>query len=202
MKKIPWLIILILIAVIIFQRSCSNCDCPEFEVITEKVIVPGDSVIIEKEVPVPEPYYISSPPDTVTEYLYHEVDTGRILANYFLKRFYQDTLKDDSSAFIRHDFTIYRNRMTKSKLFFQNRRAKTVLKQELRPNAERKAKFYGGLAIGRKYNEFGAGLSLALSTKKDDLYTLTYDVINKDVYFSVFWKVRFKKPDLLTFPGM
>lgn len=189
MKNIPWLIILVLIGIILLERSCSDCDCPEIEIVTDTVIEPGDTVITEVEVPVPEPVYVELPPDTFL--IIQEVDTALILADYFKKRFYQDTLKDDTSAFVRHDFTIFRNRITGSRLHFQNRRPKTVIKQTISPSDSRRTKFYMGLAIGRNPEQFGGGLSLALNTKRDHLYAFSYDAINKDVYFSVYWKVSF-----------
>lgn len=197
MKNAPWLIILILIGIIIIQRSCSDGDCNDYE-ITDTVIIiePGDTIVLEKEIPVPEPVYVKLPPDTILQYL--KIDTAEILSDYYKKRFYQDTLKNDTDAFIRHDFSVFRNRLTNSKLFFQNKRKKLVIKQTLSPVESRKIKFYGGLSVGRKYNEFGMGLSLALCTRNDQLYALTYDVINKDVYFTIFWKIKFENKNIFT----
>lgn len=193
MKNTPWIIILILVAVIIFQRSCKNCNCPEITVTTDTIILPGDTVFTETELPVPLPVYIKQPGDTLYIYEQINVDTAAILKDYFALRFYKDTLKDDTSAFVQHNYTVTQNQVSKSKLIFKNRRPKTYITQTLSPVESRKMKFFGGLSVYHRYMNIGIAPTAGLLTKNDHLYTLQYDIFNKDFEFSIFWKISFSK---------
>ncbi len=190
MRNFPWIIILILVGIIIWQRSCVDPET-EFIIRTDTIIEPGDSIVVETQLPAPDPDTVILIPDTIIQL--QAVDTAAILADYFLQRIYRDTLKDDSSAFIRHDLTIYQNRITDSKLHFQNRRAKTVIKQTISPGESHRAKVFAGLSVGRSPEEFGAALNLALLTKRDHLYAAQYDFLNKDIYFTMYWKIKLKR---------
>lgn len=80
---------------ILFSRSCSS-PCPDISTDTTYIsyIIPGDSVLIPVHVNVPMPVYI----DTGSIiYIYVDVDTPAIIADYFRMKFYSDTIFQDSN---------------------------------------------------------------------------------------------------------
>jgi hypothetical protein len=50
-----------------------------------------------------------------------------------------------------------------------------------------------GLGIGRSVNSFGLAPSLLYISKRQSAYSLSYDLFNKDAYFTLYYKLNFKK---------
>ena len=59
--------------------------------------------------------------------------------------------------------------------------------------APRTNKILLGIGVGRSVEQFGLSANIGLMTKKDNLYTLSYDALNKDIYLTMYWKLSFRK---------
>lgn len=103
--------------------------------------LPGDSVpyTVYKDKPVPKIVtYRDTITDTITDtvivdgdtvVIIEPVDTTKILAEYYAKVEYNDTVKNDSSALIVIREILYKNRIQDRLVRFQNRRATAIVEQ-------------------------------------------------------------------------
>lgn len=165
--------------------------------------IPGDSTNTEINLPVPDPIFIYTGSthwypvykDTgQARWRYHDVDTNAILKDYHSRKVYNRILKDDSSAFISLQDTVSRNRLTGSKLIFNNRRPLSIIDSMNGkiPVNYQPVGLYAGFSVGRSSREFGIGPSIML-LRKNTCYSVVYDLTNKDLYFTVsapIWKPR------------
>jgi hypothetical protein len=189
-KYLPWIIIGILSILLVIMQQCRKTPEPEIVTTITHDTIPGDSIPYEVLLKKPYPVYRDT---GSTKWKYEKVDTCQILKNYYAENFYQDTLKDDTSALIVVNDIVTENQLQERKLTFQNRRA-TVINTTITNIGEiPRNKFFVGLAIGRSLNNFAVGPSILFVTKKSFAYGLTYDAINKDVYGSFYYKISFKK---------
>lgn len=98
MKKfIPYSIIAVLLVAIIILQQCRRNPGPEVTTVVTHDTIPGDSVPYEVLLPKPYPVY----KDTgSTKWKFKDIDTCAILRDYFAEYYYQDTMKDDTSALV------------------------------------------------------------------------------------------------------
>lgn len=98
-------------------RAC-NEGPPKYVVHTDTI--PGDSVpyVVYHDKPIP--YYVERWDTALIPY--PVFDTIEVIADYFATNYYQDTLKDDTSAFIAYSASVFMNEIQDLKLDFQNRR--------------------------------------------------------------------------------
>ena len=114
--------------IVLYTKECGKkekdpCyDNPETIILHDTI--PGDSIPFEVLVPAPYPVEIISPPETLWKTMV--IDTMAILSDYFSKRIYNDTLKNDSSALVAVLDTVYMNQLWSRNLIFQNRRATAI----------------------------------------------------------------------------
>ena len=192
MKSASYIIIIVLLAIIFLQRECNtsidNTDCNNtVEVVIDTI---HDTVEILSVQYVPSISYI----DTGSVlWKYHTIDTALILSDYFSKYYYQDTILNDTFGLI-----ILRDTITQNKISYRNPhisiyprliKQTTLLKQVAPP----KAKLFLGLGLGRNLTHFSLSPSLMLITKKETAYSLSYDLLNHDIYFTMYWKIRLRK---------
>jgi len=188
MKKAPWLIIGVLLIVIFLQRIWWPSKKP---MIKNETVTIYDT--IHDTVPYPVIRYVPKPvfKDTGSiKWKWHKVDTSAILQDYFSKHYYIDTLANDSIALIIIRDTVSRNRIIsrQKRLTFYPRTIKETTIRKI-PN---KRKLFVGLAIGRNPKQFALSPSILYTSRKDNAYAFSYDVLNHDIYLSMYWKIRFK----------
>jgi hypothetical protein len=139
--------ILILIALCTTAFYAGRRTAPLPQEIVLRDTAPGDSIPYAVPVKVPTPYLVHHI-DTVTVLL--PADTAAILAAYFAKAYYSDTLKNDTSAFIALKETVTQNRIVERILMFQNRRPTAITTTTVLPPAqEPKLQLYGGVLVGK-----------------------------------------------------
>jgi hypothetical protein len=121
MKTAPYIVIIGLLSFIMIDQ-CNRKPVPP-HVITETVIVPGDSV--------PVPYAVVLPGrDSIVydiEYMDRPIDTGAILADYFARVYGRDTLANDSSVLVYIDWMVTMNSLIWVKPYIQNRKVTTII---------------------------------------------------------------------------
>lgn len=194
-NKTPWIIIAILLCIIVLMREC-NCGkpCQQNADTVRTTDTVWDTARIVTLLPVPKPYQVIVPGDTQ----WMPVDTSGImdfyrakLRDYYTVRLYQDTLKDDTSAFVMLHDCVTINRLGERTLTFINRRPTALNTTIITNYAEApRNKVFIGPTVGRNINQFGIGASIMLITKKDHAYSYTYDITNKGHYLSMYWKIR------------
>ena len=190
-KIMPWLIVVILALALVltigyYRYVKVPTDCGN--VVTDTI--PGDRVPYAVDLPKPSPVIVFL--DTGKPYWrYYKVDTAAILADHYLSKVYKDTIKNDSSALVVVIDTVRQNALQSRGLIFQNRRAMFVT-APLSPDKEPKYSFLIGAAIGRSFNEFGFMPTVAILNRKGQMYQVSYDLIQKDIYIGALWKIQRK----------
>lgn len=122
--------------------------------------------------------------DTFTKFIYKtkyvpiplNVDTQKILKDYYSNRNYDDTLKNDTDAFIRITENISQNKIKDRKLFFINRRPTAIIKTTR--IISNKNKIYAGFYVNYVNSVPDGGLSLSFSSPKK-LYEVSYSPFSK-----------------------
>jgi len=194
-KYLSYLVIAALIVMIILMQQCRRT--PEPEVITTVIhdTIPGDSIPYEVLLPKPYPIY----KDTgSTKWKYKDVDTCAILADYYAEYYYQDTLKDDTSALVIVNDVVTENRLQSRKLTFQNRRP-TVINTTITNYGEMPAhKIYLGAGLNNSVvnfddNTLGLTANVLWVTKNRWAYEAGYDVFHKSFELTAFYNITFKK---------
>jgi hypothetical protein len=186
MNKAPWIIILFLILVIVLQRiwlpNRMQQRLPEtvYDTIHDTVIYPV-------------PQYV---PELVfrdtgrARWKWHQVDTAAILKAYYARHYYIDTLVNDSLV-----RAVVFDSVAQNQIIFREKQI-TVFPQKIFITKNRslpRAKLYLGFSLGRNPTAFSFGPTVLFTAKKNQAYSLSYDLINKDFYFNIYWKLRFRK---------
>jgi hypothetical protein len=189
-RIIPWALSVVLLIVIIIMGQCHRCQdcnpCTEPRVEIRIDTIPGDSI------PNPYPEIKPLPAKIVYVEVPAKVDTGEILRQYHAEVFGRDTLANDSSVLVILDWMITKNRPVFFKPEIANRKPVAINHYTTytfeNPPVN---KYFAGFSTGRSPDEFGFGPSGALLTKKETLFVLDWDMLNKDVYLTVLWKLNF-----------
>lgn len=189
LKNISWLLLCAALLYIIFLHECRSPVEPEI-IITHHDTTIYDTITDTIRIKEFYPKEVILPSDTF--FKYHEVDTPYILRDYFSKIFMDDTLKNDSSAFLRIQDTIYMNRLKYRKLIFKNNRPTEIKYETTIINPPKNILYIGG-ALGFCENNFNVSAGLFLKTKKDYLYGIYYSPVRKEYGSQIFIPVRLKK---------
>ena len=144
-KNIQTLLVVVLAALLLYQKGCSSTPPVEPEVITE-VVTRWDTLKVATKEYVPK--YIRK---TVVEIDTFQVpiDTISILKDYYAKYFYTDTIKVDSLGFIVINDTVTRNLISKrdvqSNIFIPTTTINNTIYLY-------KREFFGGISVGGMVN--------------------------------------------------
>ncbi len=158
-------------------------------IITTRVdTIPGDSIPYAVEVKKPVPVFIDT---GSTRWRDRPIDTGAILADYFARVVYRDTLKNDTSALVIVEDTVTQNRLQNRRLIFANRRPVAIIHTTVVNYPEEKWRIYFGgsvmtsaalneVALGGKLQSgnwlFGYEYGLLHNSHTVGLY---YNILNK-----------------------
>lgn len=185
------LIITILIIALIFTKECKRCpQCPE----------PITTIVMERDtvwdtIKITSTVYKPLPKETIWVNVPSDIDTTEILKRYYAKIYYEDILKDDTSAYILVKDTISQNSLYTRQYEFINRRpteintTTTVYQYDTCKECKRFNIGFGGF-LGGNLDTFNAGFSIMLQTNKKSSYTLSYDPINKVGEVGIYWMIK------------
>jgi len=189
--KYTWqLISCILVILLVLQRQCT----PEPKTVSSHTV---DTVTVVKTIHDTKTAYIPGINTVDTIYPEFPFDTLDMIADYFAVKVSNDTIKGENYSVAIRD-VISRNRI-------QSRKATADINVIIQTIHETdsiyyttdcpkpKAKVYAGIGIGGWTDKVGFAPSLAFNTKKDNLYTVSYDVVNQTAWLSMYWKIRLKK---------
>ena len=104
-KNIQTLLVIVLVGLLLYQRSCSSTPIPEPKVITE-IEVRYDTVKTIKETYIPK---WRTKTETIHDTVPADIDTLSILKDYYAKYYYSDTIKIDTVGYAIVNDTITRN---------------------------------------------------------------------------------------------
>lgn len=146
--------------------------------------------IIEVNKPVP---FLVKIPDiqyrTIYDTIIPIIDTLAILQDYLATVTYIDTLVNSEDLLFELTETLHKNRIEHRSFMYVNRRPVNaiVTVDVLKP----KNTFYFGPSAGGNVGTFGAGGSVALRTRGDNIFQYHYDFINKTHQGTVLWPIKF-----------
>jgi hypothetical protein len=209
MKKLvtlPNLLIVLLLAVVLFQTCGGNKDSKKPEIIKvdgkkyELLKHEIDTQYITKEKTV-----YKQGEDIAVEVIVHDtipqdIDTTLILKDFFAKRVYNDTLKlDDSLGLVTILDTISENKIlsrTWTAKVVQKEIKETIIVKDL-PKTQ--AYFGGNATFNRSDLLSGVGVGLLIKNKKDRIYQISTGLagqtanLNPYLNFGMYWKIKLKK---------
>jgi len=185
-KNIQTLLIVVLIALLFFQRSCSSTPTPDPEVIT-KIEVRYDTIETVKEVYVPK-WRTRVVTETIS--IPTEIDTTAILQDYYTKYFYSDTLQIDTVGFAIINDTISRNTVLARDVRTNILIPTTTITKEIYLN---KNELYWGVGLQGRTDQINyLGTELLWRTKKRSTYGFGLGV-NQDfqpvLSGRMYWKI-------------
>jgi len=188
----PYIIVIaILVVIIILMKECKRCPtCPEP---TTTVIHTRDTVW--DTIRLTSVVYKPLPKETIWVEVPADIDTNEILKRYYAKLYYEDILKDDTSAYIFIKDTITQNSIYTREWEFINRRptiintTTTINQYDTCKDCKRFNMGFGGF-LGGNSGTFQAGVSMMLQTNKKSAYTVSYDVINKTGNIGIYWTIK------------
>jgi hypothetical protein len=187
MKSILWIIIIFLLSILLLQRECT----PTHSVSSPPVYIYDtiyDTLIIQPKAYVPKPVYRDT---GSTKWRYHEIDTLKILQNYFSRQLYRDTIVNDSNALIVLNDTVSRNQII-SRLPQITLYPQTIYRTQYLVIPQ-KSSLHIGFSVGKNPSQFSLASSVMFQSKKGNIYFASYDFISHDVYLGMSWKITFKR---------
>jgi len=188
MKKIPYIIIIVLIAIIILQKQCHK-PCPP-----PRITIVYDSVPVFIKIPEYIPYETIIPGENTTETIYkYYTDSAKLRAliiEHYAKNMYNRVLVNDSSLYARIVDTVFANKLCQGQLFYLNRRATKIISNTTIVQPKRMF-FIGGSIGGNKEMLDNAGISLLLTTNKNSAYAIGNNFLIKqpNLQFTMYWRI-------------
>jgi hypothetical protein len=182
MNKLQYIVITALVIIIIYLFQSKPRE-------VEKIITKVDSIVIKSH-STDTVYYPRWQTKKITK-IDSFLDTVYILRDYNTKYYYQDTILNDFRGFAVVMDTIYRNRI-KSRQTLININERTIY-QTSYIQEPKKIKIGVGGGLSGWSDKFGFHVGLAAINKKENMFTLNYDLINKDIRFSYYCKIKLKR---------
>lgn len=151
-----------------------------------------DTLEIEIPASIPDPEYIYQDTGSI-KWRLQNVDTTAILYAYFSTVFYQDTIISDTNAFVVVRDSISQNLIKHRQIEYKAySHSKSEITTITKPERLRSKWFYG-IGVGGSPNSFGVDVGVLILNKKENAYALSIDPFNRDVKFSMYWKIRLSK---------
>jgi len=195
--KYTWQIICCaLVILLVMQRQCTRDPDLPAPASSHTVVTTYDTIPVYDTIPEHVPALVTQDsvlPDS-------SLDTLAIIADYFAVKSANDTLKGENYLIVIRDI-VTQNRIRSRKAEATiNIITETVHTTDSIPYPvpaddclKPRTKVYAGIGIGGWTNKSGFAPSLAINTKKDHLYSVSYDVINQTAWLQIYWKIKLRK---------
>lgn len=197
--KLSYLVIIVLVVIIILQRSCSEKHVNDVSVKTDTVWKHTNDTVY-KDVKIVEKIFVK--PENVNYYPGETIDTCKarfqnLLKEHLVRTVYSDTLKLDSLGTIVVRDTVWINKLYGKRSYTKNYKIPQVTKTiTITKQEEPKRQLYVGLNAFANRNDITAfSPGFIYKTKKDHIYqasigvsfdgTITYG-------FGTYWKIKIK----------
>jgi len=182
-------LVLLLIVLLILQRECHHCPkCPEAPKPQIIVQTKVDTLYYPWLVPVPRVEFR----DTGS---WHQsiqpIDTAAIVREFLTKNVYHRTLVNDTNALITLTDTVFQNKLCHGYLQAQFYSHTRIITQTttITPPAHRK--LFLGAEITMYPMDYSFAPSLLYLSKKDHVYSVSYNPFTKNIHFSTWWMISF-----------
>lgn len=190
------LINILLIGLVLMVRECgTNCpDIPSMGDTVTMVTHTTDTLTLDGKTeyfPVPFVVY-----DTLRDTVYRtHTDTLKAMHDYQLLRAYRLALFDDTNGKIDVLANVQFNKIQSWHYDGKVYNHQTTIERHHYVMEKPRIKLFAGLSVGYQIPEAKMQLApgLALLTKKEHLYTASYDPFNNTVQLGMFFKIRLKK---------
>lgn len=205
--KAEWLIILILLGVIAFQRACTSTQkckpCKECVVSTDTVFIyQKDTTPVKvtadnynpkpkKKIPAKPAHYEtfnitndSLPCDSVA------------VADYYTSYIYNDTMyNNDSTIVVTINDSLSQNAIQRRAVYIQNRKPLAVVTPTVLKKEKKRVVMNVGLILGTNFRKFSLEPVVAIQTKRDDIILGGVDIISQPVMYKAGYmmKIGFRK---------
>ncbi len=183
MKALPWQIIsgLLVVLLIVSVQRCSHWAAdakakPGVEYVYIPPL-PADTIVDS----FPKPIYIDTGSYTL-EVIKDEIDSTEfwgMIFEYLLTYGYDSVYKDDSTAYIRLQHEVTRNKLKLVKMIYENRIKQQIAIYDTCQPREKWA-VYGGLFLGGGKQAVNAGPYMSFTQDKMNIW-LSADLINKQI---------------------
>lgn len=186
---IGWTGFIVMLIAFLLQRGCIGPET-KYSFLTEKITEQKwDSV--PKNIPVR--YQV--PGDSVVVEIPAMVDTAAILARYFNIYYYAQTITDTNLIATITD-SVSQNRISKRTFQYQWLKPTsqtTITNTTITDSTKKRIELYSGgfASVGIDGTNAGLGINLALKTRKDLIYNIGFDAINRQVQLGVLVKINF-----------
>lgn len=199
-QKPSYIVIGVLIIVIIIMQMCHRSDTKV--VYKDKHHYRVDSVItidtLRDTTRIISKVYIPGHTDTVYVDIPANVDTAKILKDYYTKYYQVDTLKNDTSALIIVKDTISQNRTQSRQWEFVNNRPTQIINKYYTYVENKPFNLHFGGFIGGRPDMFLCGPSIMVTTNKHLTIGIsgglsTDNPVNDKLYFGIFhmyWNIK------------
>jgi len=185
MKIAPYIVIIILMISLFVQREyfCNeDCDCVSVDttIIDTNIIV--YELNIDQYTPEIESYY-NIVYDTNIYTIYNK---DSIIKEYYSSINLNDKIVNRYGTFFIND-VISQNRIL-HRSFRAVLNSQIITKKEF-VTEKRGSHFYAGLSVGGSSNKFSLGGSILVLTKRGNAYGASYDIINKNIMVTYYYKI-------------
>ena len=125
--------------------------------------------------------------DTIHDTIKTPADSAALAQDWLTKRYYNPTILDDTNGLITAKFMVTKNRLAK----WEVQKKLYVHSYKIYEPKTRKVLLGGGILVyPDRFGLFAGGM---YQDRHDRAFQLMYDPINRGVFLSAFWKIRFRK---------
>jgi hypothetical protein len=195
MKNFAFSIAIIILLFFLGFRECQHRRDmkakPLNDTITITRVIPGDSIPYPVIIPTRTPVYVYRDTGS-TLWRNRPIDTMAILKDYYSKYTYDDTLMNDTSAFIRLQSHTTENKLHYDNLFFQNKREKKIITTITPPTPER-IKWFVGMGVNAIPGKQFLSGNLMIESPSGFAISGAYDFLGENVIVTGYYKIRLRK---------
>jgi len=190
-KLLPYFVIAGLILIILLQRECMNCPNVS-ETNTKDSIITHTEIkerIVNDTVYYPKPYEVIKK-DTIHDTIFRtKYDTVEAIKDYSLYRKYDLALINDSAGIVNCLVDVQFNQL-KGTLFDRTK----IIEHHTFIAEEKRNKVFAGVQLGYSIPDTSmlVAPTLQFLTKKDHLYSISYEPFRKIAEVGIYWKIKLK----------
>ena len=201
--KAEWLIILILLVVVAFQRACHKekvCKvCKNCVVVHDTVLVyPKDTtpvkVTAENYKPKPIKKIAAKPIHYETfDFIGDDLPCDSVAVfDYYNSYIYNDTMyNNDSTIVVRINDSISENAIQSRAVFIQDRRPQAIVTPTLiTPAPKKRIVVNAGLMLGTNLQQYSIEPTVAIQTRRDDIILGGVDILGQPAIYKVGYLMR------------
>ena len=194
-KLLPYFVISGLILIILLQRECNPLKVDPLVITKDTTIYQIDTLTFNNTVYLPKPYKVIDTlfqHDTIFRTKY---DTVTAVKDYSLYRKYDLALINDSAGIMNCLVDVQFNKVAKYQLKGTLYDRTKIVEHNHYVVEEKRNKVFAGLQLGYSIPDTTmlVAPTLQFLTKKDHLYSVSYEPFRRIAEVGIFWKIQFKK---------